>query len=103
MLIETERLEKTQQRDLENFQKRKKLDIFEFERRKQKELEFLNKRYKNTANDLLLSQKTLKRRLSENEKKITQVKPSSPMLDEKSSSIKEISHTNEDSTPSQVN
>jgi hypothetical protein len=101
--IESERLEKNFQRDLENFHKRKKLDIFEFERKRQKELEFLNKRYKNTSNDLLLSQKTLKRRLSENEKIVKQGKPNSPSVDIKADVSAEKSQTVEDSTLSQVN
>jgi hypothetical protein len=67
--FEMEKLEKGFLKELEGFNKKKTLELFEFERKKNKEYDHLIKRYKNTANDIVLSQKTLKRRLSGTNKK----------------------------------
>ena len=79
--VEIERIQKKCKRDYDNFLEKKNLAIFEFERNKTKELDQLLKRYKNTASDLVLSQKTLKSRLLHTEtvvNKSLKRKPSNP-------------------------
>lgn len=101
--IQGERLEKNLARDLENFDKKKKLEIFEFQRKREKEFGYLEKRYKNTSNDLLLSQKTLKRRISESEKFVNQsfVKENPPQTGpEKVENFCDKSLQGDESTPS---
>lgn len=104
--LETEKLDKNLQRDLENFDKRKKLEIFEFQRKKDKDFGFIEKRHKNTSKDLLLSQKTLKKRFSESEKLVNE---SCAKINPIETKIEKVEESNEKSlncdetSPSQVN
>lgn len=78
-IIKTERQVKANEQVLQNFAAKKELALFEFERSKKKEFDHLSKKYKNTATDLALSQKTLKTRLTSTEKvsqkELSQSKP----------------------------
>lgn len=62
--LEMENLEKVFRKELVGFNRKKTLELFEFERKKTMEFNHFTKRYKNTASDMALSQKTLKHRLS---------------------------------------